>query len=365
MSYLIEGYCTQCGRANPPANRFCATCGQPLASADAASADVASADAAPTAAAPAGGRHSGGRRLGAGIVKVVAVLAVIGIQMRMRHDPVRDDLSDYLNNRTAALQPLEASALDGYSNARGLKARRQALSAYRGFVSQLKAIRPATKEVQDVHAAYVRAATTQMEGFAQSTAAIEKQDARQMAAARMKLDASHQELLAYKDKAEALAREHDAEASITIQHSQPRPDPVADDLLDYLNNRMQPLNPLLDDAGRAYERFRKATSDRRALRVLRQQVIPKHQAVSHRLRAIQPRTREVREIHALYLRAQALRGDSLSQMADAIENRSLRRMKAANDKIAAAIQSLTAWDKRLDALTRAHDLVQEKSAYRR
>jgi len=129
---------------------------------------------------------------------------------------VQDDLLDYLNNRIVPLHPLEQKGM-AYENCvrkagserQALRAlRQQVISAYRLLLNKLKAIRPRTKEVQNVHALHLRAAATYLSALSQMETAIARRSPRRMRAATRQARLANKLFTAFGKRLDELAKAH-------------------------------------------------------------------------------------------------------------------------------------------------------------
>ena len=131
-------------------------------------------------------------------ISLIIILSILFLQFGT--DPVQKDLLNYINVELPKVAPLETEAVNAYSSVAGAnyttdeamykKIKEEALPKYSKFTSKLKAIKPATPELQSVHAEYVKAAQDQEEAFKFILDAIKKQDAKEIQTANVDLNAA-------------------------------------------------------------------------------------------------------------------------------------------------------------------------------
>src|SRR5512133_2659081 len=90
-------------------------------------------------------------------------------------DPIQTDLINYINVEMPKVAPLESSAMDSYTGvvAENYKTDQilydtltvKVIPVYKEFAQKLEEIKPATKEVRELHEKWVAAANKQLVAF--------------------------------------------------------------------------------------------------------------------------------------------------------------------------------------------------------
>lgn len=136
-------------------------------------------------------------------LKLSALLLFVGVlylQFTTAPDPIQKDLMNYINVELTKVATLESDAIDAYSAVSGTnyttdaamskKIKEVVLPKYKEFNTKLKAIKPATKELQKVHGEYIEASKDQLEAFNYIVDAIKKQNASEIQKANKDLNAA-------------------------------------------------------------------------------------------------------------------------------------------------------------------------------
>ena len=154
-------------------------------------------------------------------LKLSMLLLLVGalfLQYSPAPDPVQKDLLNYINVELPKVAQLESDAIDAYSSVSGSnytsdeamsdKIKTVVLPKYKEFNIKLKAIKPATTDLQKIHAEYVTAAKDQLEAFNYIVDAIKKQDANEIQKANKDLTAASSLIEDWKTKLLALCDKH-------------------------------------------------------------------------------------------------------------------------------------------------------------
>jgi hypothetical protein len=152
-------------------------------------------------------------------VKISLILICIcTLFLQFGTDPIQKDLLNYINVELPKVAPLETEAVNAYSSVSGAnyttdaamykKIKEEALPKYSKFTSKLKSIKPATPELQSVHAEYVKAAQDQEEAFKFILDAIKKQDAKEIQTANVDLNAASTLISNWKTDLLELCKKH-------------------------------------------------------------------------------------------------------------------------------------------------------------
>ncbi len=151
-------------------------------------------------------------------LKISLILIVSILFLNFGTDPVQKDLLNYINVELPKVATLESEAVNAYSSVSGAnyttdaamykKIKEEALPKYSKFTSKLKAIKPATPELQAVHAEYVKAAKDQEEAFKFILDAIKKQDPKEIQTANVDLNAASTLITNWKTDLLDLCKKH-------------------------------------------------------------------------------------------------------------------------------------------------------------
>lgn len=131
---------------------------------------------------------------------LIALLSVLVLLAGCGKDLVKEDLSNYLNTELASVAPLEKEVIAESSSILGNNQAKaptlysslgaKIVPKYEEYIKKLEQIKPATPEVQKLHAQYITAARAQLDAFKTIVSAIKKQDKNEAASAKTKLEAA-------------------------------------------------------------------------------------------------------------------------------------------------------------------------------
>jgi len=148
------------------------------------------------------------------VALISAILAGCG------SNPVQDDLIHYINEEVLPLADEENAITGAYESVTGenyvddesLYAELETLiPKYRDYVAKIEEINPETDEVKELHELYIAASNKQYNAMVQISAALENQDVNLVSEANGKLDEARSGMREYRNRLEALAKEHDVE----------------------------------------------------------------------------------------------------------------------------------------------------------
>ena len=131
---------------------------------------------------------------------------------------------------------------------------------------------------------------------------------------------------------------------------------VQDDLLDYINNDITEMQELDSEVIDLYERARNSEDDYAMYEILIDEVIPKSRELIDEAEAIQIETKEVQEIHEVYLDAINKQDQAFTLMLSALENQDFEIMTQANEKLDEARKLQRQYESALKALAKKHDV---------
>ncbi len=133
-------------------------------------------------------------------------------------DPVQQDLMTYINTDMQKIDRMESVATEAYASVSGENyssdkimynvMTTKVIPNYKDFLEKLKAVKPRTKEVQDVHSLWVQGAELQMKGFSMIVTALENQDADMIQQANGILSTGGEKIEEFRTKLNALAKAH-------------------------------------------------------------------------------------------------------------------------------------------------------------
>lgn len=269
---------------------------------------------------------------------------------------VKEDLNNYINSGLSNLKDLEQTALDSYTSVSGdnytndsamyQEMKTVTVPKYTEFYQKLSAMKPKTKEVQDVHSLYVTGAKYQLDAFKQILTALEKQDADLINDANKKLDAGREKINAFLEEINTLAAANSVDTNrLDTTSSASLPDlpapgntagvSVQDDLLDYINVELVKVTDLENEAVSAYESVSGTnyTNDNTMYQTMVNTVIPKYEQFLSILESIEPETQEVMDIHQTFLDGARLQMDGFNLVVEALEKQDRDLVNTANEKL--------------------------------
>ena len=161
--------------------------------------------------------------MGKKIWKLTLVIIGIGFIIKgvimLIGDPVEKDLLDYVNNHVVKLTSTEGRILNSYSAVTGSNyindkilygsLHDTIIPQYLAFIDTLKAVKPKTTEVQNLHNRYISGAEIQLAGFQQAMNSVEKEDAAGVVLANGKLNEAKKIFTGFNSMLDSLAAEHD------------------------------------------------------------------------------------------------------------------------------------------------------------
>ncbi|MEI4769067.1 hypothetical protein WAX74_05255 [Psychrobacillus sp. FJAT-51614] len=109
-------------------------------------------------------------------------------------------------------------------------------------------------------------------------------------------------------------------------------DPVQDDLLNYINNEVKALEELENEAVTEYDSVigENYVDDETTYIHIQDVVIPKYRKLIEKLEEIRPETKEVREIHELYIEASNMQFNGIVTVLAAIDAQDYDKINEAN-----------------------------------
>lgn len=145
-----------------------------------------------------------------------SVPAAMLLMVSIGCDPIKDDAVSYANTAIPAFNQFSAevgkkmqeaqSAPDGSAYAE--KTRKEILPLFKDFQEKMAAIKPATKELQQIHEDYLAALRMGAEGLRDLANAIDQQDQSLSKTAQEKIEASAKAEQKYRNDFDELAKKH-------------------------------------------------------------------------------------------------------------------------------------------------------------
>lgn len=135
-----------------------------------------------------------------------------------KNDQVRDDLAKYLTAESQAMEPWAAinKMTDELTKAKSAKKyvsilRTEFVPLVTGVITRMEAIKPASKEVQDIHNAYLSSIKDYLTGLQNMAAAVEKNDDNLVSASAVKLNAFASAHAKFLEDTNALANKNNSQ----------------------------------------------------------------------------------------------------------------------------------------------------------
>ena len=150
--------------------------------------------------------------------------------------------------------------------------------------------------------------------------------------------------------------------AITVFAACGKADPVADDLINYNNNQIQPVIDAAKPISADYASITGSnyTSDTVSSAKLKDVIIPASDALVAKATAIVPTTDEVKKLHAVYVSALTTRNEGYKLLLDAATKGDATMVTAANAKFEAANKLVDQFNVDFPALKKAHGMTDTK-----
>lgn len=135
-------------------------------------------------------------------------------------------------------------------------------------------------------------------------------------------------------------------------------DPVQEDLLNYWNNEIVPLDAEEKKILDAYDSVTgdNYTNDEDLMNVL-EDITLEYKTLTEKIENIQAKTSEVKSLHELYIAASNNQYNAFLQIAAAIEQQDANLVTEANEKLDAARKSMRDFENKLAELQEKHDVI--------
>ena len=152
---------------------------------------------------------------------IIGIYGIIRLIHILTPDPINDDLLDYVNNHLVAAEKIKMAALDTYNNVVGThytndetmydSLKNTVVPKYKEFDEALRAIKPATKEVMNLHNRYIMIADTELSGFSLLLTALKTSDSVLVSESDRKIQKADKDMVAFDVTLDSLAEKHDVE----------------------------------------------------------------------------------------------------------------------------------------------------------
>lgn len=139
-------------------------------------------------------------------------------------------------------------------------------------------------------------------------------------------------------------------------------DPVQEDLLNYINTELSTLADLETEALQKYESVTgdNYTDDFVLYETLSNEIIPTYRKFVEGLEEIKPKTKEVQELHGLYVEAANTQYNAFVQIMAAIEQLDTNIIANANEKLSEGRKKLREFETKLLELAEEHNVTLEQ-----
>lgn len=133
-------------------------------------------------------------------------------------------------------------------------------------------------------------------------------------------------------------------------------DAVQDDLLDYINNDTTEMNKLDAKVYDLYEKARNSEDDYSMYTILTNEVIPESQKLIDEAEGLVIETKEVKEVHEVYLDAINKQNQAFTLMLSALENQDYTVITQANEKLDEARKLMRDYESAIKELAKEYDV---------
>lgn len=132
---------------------------------------------------------------------------------------------------------------------------------------------------------------------------------------------------------------------------------VKEDLQNYIE-AMTPLASLEAEAVGAYDDVSgdNYTDDNTMLDAVKNTVLPKYTSLVNQVKAIDPQTKEVQDVHDLYVQAAETQLSAFHDIIEALEEQDMDIVTRANGKLADAREGMADFDEQLTALAEQYNV---------
>ncbi len=299
---------------------------------------------------------------------------------------IKADFLNYTSKELKTIAPLEKEVIDSYAGVSGenytddttmhktLKS--IAIPTSKLLIDKAEAIVPETKVVTDAHKTYLSAINNQHSAFTMLLTALETQDADLVAEANEKLALARKEMDDYIVAVNDLAIKYDINIAIATEDKEKplkedppkNPDkkgtaredlsPLQIDMMNYVTLELKKTNQFARGVDEAYNGVigDNYTDDTTMHQVIKTTVIPTSEKLIETAESIVPKTKEVQDIHDIYLTAMKTKHSAYTMMAKALETQNSELIEPANELIDLSITQMNDFDTALTELGNKHDV---------
>lgn len=139
------------------------------------------------------------------------------------------------------------------------------------------------------------------------------------------------------------------------------PNPVQQDLLNYINVEMPKIATLESEAGAAYASVsgENYQNDSIMYFTILETVVPKYQEFYYKLKEIKPATEEIAGLHKEYVQAASDQLEAFNLILEAIDKQDIQIITRANEDLAEGRALIKLWRADLDSACTKHNVVIE------
>ncbi|WP_152399042.1 hypothetical protein [Paenibacillus cellulositrophicus] len=140
-------------------------------------------------------------------------------------------------------------------------------------------------------------------------------------------------------------------------------DPVTEELLSYINEQMSPLGKEEHELVSTYESITGAnyTDDETSYNILIDEVIPGYNQFIKKVEGINIESKELREVHNIYIDALNLQNSAFTTIASAIEQQDMMTVTEANEKLSEARKMMREYQAGLKELAEKYNVKLENN----
>jgi hypothetical protein len=139
-------------------------------------------------------------------------------------------------------------------------------------------------------------------------------------------------------------------------------DKVADELLTYNNQQVVPLSTELESNNDKYNKViedvrAERISDSEMYRKIDDEILPEFNKISDKVRAIEPESEEIQQVHDIFVSAVTTRHDCYTEIMSGLNKEDLSVITHANEKLNESEQLFTKFRRELNKLKAKHNIV--------
>jgi hypothetical protein len=133
---------------------------------------------------------------------------------------------------------------------------------------------------------------------------------------------------------------------------------VQDDLIDYINNGLSPIASLEQQAIDAYQSVsgENYKDDQTMYDAMTKTVIPNYEEFQKKLEALSPQTKEVQDLHAIYINGVNSQMEGFKMVIEALEKSDASIIEQANVKLQAGKAGIDNFKSTMDSMAKQYDV---------